>query len=110
MIHAITTSLDIHFFSFILLCLIDKSFTFISDIFSYVFFNQLITVNQTGLLWNKCRMKKMRVQWLGNTIGDAIARKQGALKSIVNAFKLTSSVLKIANVWTARILKDVRRG
>jgi hypothetical protein len=58
MIPAITISLDIHFFSFSLLCLLDKFITFISDafLFIYLFFflnqNQLITVNQTGLLWN----------------------------------------------------------
>lgn len=100
--------LNISWYSFLSLTfLVDTFVNLISDIFSS-FIHHLITVNHTGLLWNKCRMKKTSAQWLGNTTRDVTARKHGALKSIVNASKLTYCALRTANVWTARILRDLR--
>lgn len=45
-----------------------------------------------------------------STIRDATARNRGALRSTVNVSKQISFVLKIVNAWTAKIMKEAKRG
>lgn len=57
-----------------------------------------------------CRRKLGKHWSLQNIIKVAIARNQAALRNIVNAFKPTYFVLITVNVWTAKIMKEVKRG
>lgn len=57
----------------------------------------------------QCSTRKRKFWWSENT-RDAVAKNRGALRGIASASKLTSSAVKIVNVWNARILKEERRG
>lgn len=62
------------------------------------------------MISNKSRRRIWKDCCWESTIRDVTARNLDALRSTVNVSKPTFFVLKIANAWIVRILKEVKRG